>query len=236
MTRVGYWNVERIGNPNPSNERSGDRWGFGDSFLDLWFHINEPVDAPRPDIVVLAEVSQGGGAWAAMIQQRWGNALGYSATYVPVRDSIGGVSPCSFMVIARGHPQIIPVGGSLRRPMIQVMFDHKLIAATHILANRNKSLDEIFASCADLRASGQPALLIGDMNFPFTTPLDDGGAMEAMGFARVHPDLQATYNGKDVLDYVWPGRGISHVQPNPPNPLYGEWDVIDHAPIEYVIH
>jgi hypothetical protein len=39
-----------------------------------------------------------------------------------------------------------------------------------------------------------------------------------------------------VLDYVWPGPGIAHVQANPPEPRYAEWDVIDHAPIEYVIH
>ena len=233
--RVGFWNVQRLGNPNPTTERSGARWGFGEATLDAWFRVGEPLEAPRPDVVVLAEVSQNGGQWAAMIQQRWGNALGYTATYVEVGDSVGGVSPCSFMVIARGHPQIISVG-SLRRPMIQVIFQNKVIAATHIIANRSKSLEEIFTACAELATSHQPAILIGDMNFPFTAPLDVGGAIAQMGFVRVHPMLQATYNGRDVLDYAWPGPGITNVQAHPPEPRYAEWDFIDHAPIEYVIN
>jgi len=233
---VGFWNVQRATNPNPNSEKAGWRAGFFQYQLSEWLLNRAP--GPRPDVLFLAEVSQSGPQLAAVMAVQHAN---YRFQYVPVQGPAGGVSICSFMVVWRNHlgplAPVQPIGNNVRRPAVRLRTNNRDLVGVHIIANRDKSLEESLTFCTDLTASSNPVLLIGDMNYPAEKlTAADRQPFNALGFRYVSPNMQGkTFWGEATLDYAWCEPGINNATGRPPYPSYSEWDAIDHAPVAYKI-
>jgi hypothetical protein len=229
--RVGFWNIERAGTRNI--DRLASVIGVCQAW---WMH-------QKPNLVVMAEVpSEGGRDFANEI---WWEKKGFQTKFIPVSNKKGRVSVCSFLIAWRPFSIEITyetVGVSVVRPMIQIEAKVEkravTIAACHVKANEEKSIEDFQDMMNDLVAQQRsPAIVIGDMNHKFENAPGRIGA-----FRKVGPGFSPTFIShrlrKDgtkverVFDYAWTDSlGLTPEQP----PTYEEWDVIDHAPIQYRI-
>ncbi|MBZ4334463.1 hypothetical protein [Corallococcus sp. AS-1-12] len=216
-----------------------------------WIIATANAHQALPSLIFLSEVSQGGGALAEYL----GSAGGYRARYIAAGDRNDNASPCSFIVMWQEelNPEIEIVGVSQRRPMVRVRLRDLTVGGVHIIANSDKAPEEIFGDITELHTEPNPAVLIGDMNFPWTRldkaqPGDSQSLEDEIAdlydWEPVHPRLQATF-GKvsetggfrtQILDYLWKSEDISRIDAMPPFPGYNQWTMIDHAPIAYRIH
>lgn len=242
-TRIGFWNVQRVGDPEnvgPAGERAGlvtgslSRWGL--------------------DLFVLAEVSQKGDRLAAFLR---GNLPDCTAQYVPVRDKNGNASACSFLVGFNNRKmtlvgEIETRGATSKRPMVTFVMriapskrrgrsKSKLfsleITGVHIIANRQKSADEVADVLNDLRGP-LPSLVLGDMNLPFENKVP-GINKE---WQKLDPGLKASFQkdrrtrtSRALLDYAFQTGLNGNLRATPPDPGYNDWDTIDHAPIAFTL-
>lgn len=256
---IGFWNIQRATQLNPRRRQApagapaatgalagagasagaGARAGFVCATLNAWINPSptNPSAPDPPDVLVLCEAAQSGRELIGAFRRFW---PAYDAEYIPVRDRLGGRSPCSFILIAQQGlltKRPMPTGASTKRPTIILEVGGMLtIAACHVIANRRKAMDEIFTFCVELGAKHHRALVIGDMNIPFREiPQDDREYMDMVGWEDVEPGMTATFRTGTILDYCWRNEGLQLVNPKPPFPNYNRWAIIDHAPIAYEV-
>jgi hypothetical protein len=249
---VGAWNIQRAAGIASASDRAQARAQWAALHVERWIITSELADNPLPDLMILTEVSQGGGEMAAYFMNR---LPAYEARFVEAGDRNNNVSPCSFLVLWRraiGNVRIVPTGGHSKRPMVKVYCPLGLVAGVHIIAsNREKAEEEILDALTELdNETDHATMLIGDMNFPWNNLTDRGfgGAASLLqqgrdvGFRPIAPGPTPTYGGYDrttgqlrtsTLDYAWFERAITTVAATPPIPGYAAWTTIDHAPIAY---
>ncbi|QAT85460.1 hypothetical protein EJ065_3900 [Corallococcus coralloides] len=248
---IAYWNTQRASGLRSRDLEPQARCLWCCQQILQW--IIQTINAHQavPSLIFLSEVSQGGGALAAYL----GSLSGYQARYIAAGDRNNNASPCSFIVmwLEELHPEIEIVGVSQKRPMVRVRLRGLTVGGVHIIANSDKAPDEIFGDITELHGEQNPAVLIGDMNYPWSS-LDKAqpGNSQSLedeidylyDWEPVHPRLHATY-GKiletgglrtQVLDYLWKSEDVSRIEAMPPIPGYNQWTQIDHAPIAYRIH
>ncbi|CAM4310153.1 hypothetical protein [Corallococcus exiguus] len=248
---VAYWNTQRASGLRSRNLEPQARCLWCCQQIVQW--IIETIDSHQamPSLIFLSEVSQGGGELAAYL----GTTSGYQARYFAAGDRNNNASPCSFIVmwLEELKPEIAIIGASTRRPMVRVKLRDLTVGGVHIIANSDKAPDEILDDIHELEMERRPAVLIGDMNYPWSS-LDKArhGNPKSLedevdylyDWEPVHPHLQATF-GKitetgafrtQLLDYLWKSEDISRIEALPPYPGYNQWTLIDHAPIAYRIH
>ena len=123
--KVGFWNVYRCGGTqNPRTQQLLTRLGN-------WF---DDV-ATRPDVLILAEVTQRGPELASDIVHQ--TQLGSDAYFVDSRDKNDNVSPCSFLVITNGFPVRDAVRlNDAKRPLVVVDAHGLLIFGCHARSSR----------------------------------------------------------------------------------------------------
>ncbi len=248
---VGTWNIERAAGIESRDLGARARAQQAATMMVNWIlecaRREEPVG-----LLFLTEVSQGGGEMAAYLM---GQLPDYNARYVPAPDRNYNPSPCSFMVLwhrelenSFGGIDIEPTGATTRRPMVKVRLSFGMFAGVHIIANEEEAPHEIAVALTEI-AWERPALMIGDMNYPYDK-LNEGTIYnpsladtiyQQLGFTPYSPDLRATWGRHNhttgilrtkVFDYVW-AKGVGDLQARPPINNYQQWTFIDHAPIAY---
>ena len=228
---VVFWNVQRIGNPNPKDEEASARFGL------FWSYFEEM--AAKADLIILCEVSQKGPELALYIKQK----LGFHSTYVAVADANGGASPCAFLVAAKAKaPTVLPVGTASKRPTIKVTGVGRTVYACHIIAIQGPpAVDEIMDFVTEI---DDGAVILGDMNFPQQkwTLKQYSNEKQYLGDLdlKIVPPLapfthQSQSSGKKgSLDYAFAPKGTVCTA-TAAVAKYDDFDTIDHAPIAYNI-
>jgi len=222
MTLVGFWNIQRASNP----ER--ERFEFVGSLIEEW--VNGKLDAPAPELLVLAEVTQTGESMAAWLL----GFGGYEAEYIAVggKKDRDAPSPCSFLVFGRRPlPRARPTGDASVRPMIKLRVGNVTVAALHNAARGEPAKEETLIACEENRDGA--SLILGDINYD----LRDIGSTERREFARYRfapqdPGMGMTFRSGKVFDYALTNPGV-HAVARPPVRGYDAWDIVDHAPIAY---
>ncbi|NNB94605.1 endonuclease/exonuclease/phosphatase family protein [Corallococcus exiguus] len=249
---IAYWNTQRASGLRSRNLEPQARCLWCCQQILQWILATINTHQAVPSLIFLSEVSQGGGELAAYLNSFGG---GYRARYIAAGDRNNNASPCSFIVMWQEelNPEIKIIGISQRRPLVRVRMRDLTVGGVHIIANSEKAPDEILDDIAELHSEPHPAVLIGDMNYAWSS-LDQArtGNPESLedevdylyDWEPVHPQLQATF-GKvsetggfrtQILDYLWKSEDVSRIEAMPPFPGYNQWTQIDHAPIAYRIH
>ncbi|ATB46562.1 endonuclease/exonuclease/phosphatase family protein [Corallococcus macrosporus] len=246
---VAYWNTQRASGLESSAEGPQSRCIWCCEQLLRWIHDTVRAHQAVPSLIFLSEVSQGGGPMAAFLSR----VSGYQARYIPAGDRNNNPSPCSYIIMWREelNPRIEVVGASQKRPVLRVRVRGLTVGGVHIIANRQQAPDEIFGDIAELNQEQQPAVLLGDMNYPWEQlagsayqPGLSGEIKDLFDWTPVNPGLLATYGKQkksgalktETLDYLWRSSDVSRIEAIPPIPGYNQWRMIDHAPIAYRIH
>jgi hypothetical protein len=226
--RVGFWNTERATNPG------GPRAQFVLDTLTAWI-------AQGPDVIILAEVTQMGRELEQALNTRFAQQ-GYRAEYHAVEARDGKASPCSFLVLGRTGYRAFTVGGSMRRPYVNVELPNgAIVAGIHATADQGEgALNNIIDTVNNLAKDG--VAVLGDMNIPEDKNVSEElkrwpDQLTRMGWATVSPNFM-TFRSKrtgreQILDYLWLNQRAWQAQNLPRLPY--NFEEIDHAPIFFQI-
>lgn len=220
---VGFWNTFR-----KTSMRSNGLYTL--DFIKQWM-----AETPL-DILVLAEVTQDYQPIVARMQALWRT---HRIDYVPCADSADGVSPCSFIYMVSNplFSEVTPTGSDTRRPILMIPTANLIVGAVHIAADRDEAPEEILTACDEINHEDRPSLLIGDMNYPFSSafPSSEEEYLGDLEFERVPPGMQATFKSGEILDYAFRSANVANIDPVPFAPGYCDWENVDHAPIAYEV-
>ncbi|WP_306030997.1 endonuclease/exonuclease/phosphatase family protein [Stappia sp. MMSF_3263] len=254
---VGFWNIEKH-NALPAEGQAAfesqmlRRSSFVMRWIERWFASS------RFDILILAEVAQrrdGGDRFARALANRLSRRIGLlqfdmQGAFHWSEGNGGRVSPCNFAVIWNNSiPQLAGLGSRVRffwepdwvRPMIILQGQTLAVGGLHAkAARRDLAQQEILGACYFLDELPTRAVLIGDMNIPYSE-FPEGAARELANryWERRPPGLEATHKSRGgryreaVLDYIWHDEGTVLCRPDPPDADYNGWEENDHAPIQY---
>lgn len=220
---LGFWNVQRVGNPESKSWQASLRHGLVDSHILPWLGGNP---SPAPDVLILCEISDSGQKWADEINAALGAT--YSAVFLqnPTQANL------NFLVVTKGKPSDVGfVGGSGWRPIVHVAYNGFHVAGIHAKADRGEgALASAQDAVTELGSSG--AAVIGDMNLTVDAISDyDRSYFTGAGYDYVLPGYN-THRGKTVLDYIWVNTG-SYTAKSLGLINWTDWEVIDHAPVMY---
>ena len=243
---VGAWNVQRAGNIDAEDTNTAARAALVYSSISLWLNTVLGLD-----VLILTEVTETGGRVLAAHLKKDQYFEKYDAEFYGNKairkinnnsnnnndDNNDKVSPCSYLLVSKASLSVEAEvrGASSRRPYLLLTVDGWSIAGVHIVANQRKSLDSVIDMVGDLNNDKRSSkiCLIGDLNYPYDSKLNDNELLKGMEVFCVDPGIPKTHRKGSILDFAVVTKGANIVADNLYNNSYKDWDDIDHAPIFY---
>jgi hypothetical protein len=258
MAKFAFWNVQRIGNMNPTSEGAAFRVGYFQAvFKDI-------ITKYRPTFFVCAEVTSLGGN-----MQQWANAQGWFGDYVGEFVAVNhNANPCNFFVAKKKKDSVVyqgSFGSGLQRPYLALSATSGLsVAFAHLKSGGSeKTEDELLTVVTDLASRGIDAIC-GDLNLNFAkffpgnsalktglaqlgysavAPHNDQGAVATYGKQKWlvtldqtgQPAFTSNYVGKTLDFLVCRTTKLGNVVSTPYAHGGSDFDIIDHAPVLFQI-
>jgi hypothetical protein len=246
MAKFAFWNVQRIGNMDPKNEKAADRVGI------FQMYVEEVVTKIRPSFFVLAEVTSQGDKIVSWLQQANWNAEGYTAEFVPVNH---GKNPCNYLVIKKNTDSVRYLGitgSNVQRPYVTMQSSGGIkVAFAHLKSGgSDKTAEELMTFLWDL--ADEVHALCGDLNLDYHANFSPGANLgkevSDAGFKTLCPPV-ATYQKEawnkrlgafkhtaKTLDFlVYHSSVANRVSPIAVDYAKEFHALIDHAPIAFQI-
>jgi hypothetical protein len=175
-------------------------------------------------------------------------------------NAAGNRSSCNFAVIwNEAAPGLEGLGvraefhwtpdDSEPRPTIILSSTSLAVGGLHAKSGRRDvATQQVFEACIELENKRNRAVLIGDLNIPFDEfSKSTEKQLQEWGWSKAHPGFSPTHVSRDpryspaILDYAWHNGGVTlhgEVETEEEHKVffpYSEWNVIDHAPIQYKV-
>jgi hypothetical protein len=191
VAKFAFWNIQRIGNMNPTKGHAQDRVGI------FKLMVDEILKQVKPSFFVLAEVTTLGADitnWLSTLP----SAAGYTGTFHPV---VSTTNPCNYYVIMKNKGTLKDhgvVGSGVQRPYVSLQSTGGLkVAFAHLKSGGSaKTEEELVTFLYNL--AGDSDALCGDLNLDyhanFGGSTDLKSEVEDLGFKVMAPSNPVSFS------------------------------------------